>query len=710
MDISKNNAGRFACRLLARLTLLLAVSTPAMAQVYDAIDSVDVSPSPTGARIDIRFNAPTQYLGHTPKDQGRQLFIDVRLTGVVTEEMQYSQEQQLQFQPSPQAPLTLINYRSVGDNNANIELDFSSAVRFSVKQSSDFRGITVVLITDASTQQEAPPIVATPQVEKQAESLMQSAKKALIDERNFSLAGTRYQQVLDLPENTHSKEALEFLGLAYERQGKRIEARKVYEGYLVRYPAGEGRDRVSQRLMSLVTATQQDQKKLRVSKQQEAGWEFSGSLSQSYLHNSITIDDNNSETTTSAITTNLNLNALNRTPTSDTRLRLAANHFQDLTDTTSTTSSSNRNDIRFSSLYAEHRDRDDNWWVRAGRQRSSRDGVLSRFDGVKLGYEPAKKLEVSVVAGYPVNSTADSLNTNRSFAGMALDFGPYADHWELSLYGLEQQVDTLVDRRAIGSEVRYFNQDLTVLGMLDYDALYSEVNIGMLLANWTLKNKTSINASADIRKLPTLSTSNALQGQLTVDNQAVVDIAQLRTLYTDDVIYQLARDRTAEATTMTLGISHPFSEKLRLSTDLSMMNISETPASGGVAATPAIENEYSLNLQMIGTGVLNGDDLSTLGLRYASGSTSENVGLYVTSRMPLNKEWRIYPRMMIDQRQWKNVEQSEVRLAPSLRFDYRMTNVQFDAELGGEWVNRELTIGSEQTRSLFGSIGYHFTF
>jgi hypothetical protein len=123
-----------------------------------------------------------------------------------------------------------------------------------------------------------------------------------------------------------------------------------------------------------------------------------------------------------------------------------------------------------------------------------------------------------------------------------------------------------------------------------------------------------------------------------------------------------------------------------------------------------MENEYSLNLQMIGTGVLNGDDISTLGMRYASGSTSENIGIYATSRLPLNKEWRIYPRVMLDQRQWKSITQSELKLAPSIRVDYRMKHVQFDAELGAEWVNRELTTGSEQTQSLFGSIGYHFTF
>lgn len=689
------------------LALLLSLSSPAMAQVDDAIDTVNVSLTSSGSRIDILFNAPTQYLGHTPKNKGRQLFVDVRLTDLATEELPFPQDQQLRFKSSAQSPLSLINYRSSGSNIATVELDFSSDVRFSVKQSSDFRGITIILLTDI--KQGTAAIIATPKVEKQAKALMKRAKKALIDERNFAAASGYYQQVLKLAENSQSKDALEFLGLSYERQGEHKKAQKIYQKYLARYPYGDGSKRVGQRLMSLMTATSPEQKKLRRSKQQEGGWDFYGGLSQSYLYDSINVDTDNgsAKTTSSAISSSLNLDTRKRSATADTRVRLAASHFKDLD---STRSSRSNNDIRYSSFYVEHRDRVADWWVKAGRQRSSHDGVLSRFDGVKLGYSLFDDLELSVVAGFPVASTADSFDSERSFFGAALDFGPYADNWEFSLYLLEQQVDALVDRRALGGEVRYFTQDLTVLGMLDYDAFHSEINIARLLTNWTLKNKTAINASADIRKLPGLSTSNALQGQITTSGQAVQDIAELRTLYSDDLIYQLARDRTAEATTITLGASHPVSETLRIASDLSVMNISETQTSGGVAATPAINNEYALNLQMIGNGILNGDDFSSMGLRYSRGSTAENKGIYASSRLPLNDQWRIYPRITIDQRQWKTIDQSELRLAPSVRLDYRLKNVQFEMELGIQLIDRDVVGGSEKESNLHGSVGYHFEF
>jgi len=700
---------RFTGQLLILFSLMLSPCFPVTAQVYDAIDTVTATRSSAGTRINIRFNAPTQYLGHTPRNQGQQLFIDVRLTDVSAEDPQYPQDQQLRFKPSAQLPLSLVNYRSTASNSARIELNFSSDVRFSVRQSSDFYGISITLLTD-SVKQEATVVIATPQIEKQAKTLMKRAKIALVDERDFTAASNLYQQVLNLPENSQSKDALEFLGLTYERHGRHNEAQKIYQDYLARYPYGEGSQRVGQRLMSLASATSPEQKKLRRLKQTESGWDFYGSLSQSYLHDTTTVDTNTSsaKTSSSAITSSLNLDTRNRSESSDTRLRLAASHFKDLNDNAGGSSTSNN--IRFSSLYIEHRDRVSDWWAKAGRQRSSHDGVLSRFDGIKLGYSLLDDLELSIVAGLPVASTADSPDSSRSFTGIALDFGPYAEHWEFSLYLLEQLVDELVDRRALGGEVRYFTQDLTVLGMLDYDSFHSEVNIARLLTNWTLENKTSINASADVRKLPTLTTSNALQGQITAGGQAVQDIAELRTLYSDDLIYQLARDRTAEATTITLGISHPVSETLRIASDISVMSISETQASGGVLATPASDNEYALNLQMIGNGILNGDDFSSFGLRFSSGSTAESKGIYASSRLPLNDRWRIYPRLSIDQRQWKILDQSELRLAPSIRVDYRLKNAQFELELGTQLTDREVFDGTEKEKNLHGRVGYHFEF
>ncbi len=687
--------------LLLMLCLFVGANS-ATAQGYDAIDTVELTPVADGTRVAIRFNLTLQYLGHTPRDQGRRLFVDLRLVQQGADDSPLPEEQQLKFQPTPQAPLSRINYRSSGEGTARMELELSSRARFELKPDSDFRGITITLLPVVGDDSREPQR-ATPTIERQASALMREARKSLVDERNFPRAAGLYQQVMDLPENSQSQAALEYLGLSYERMGEREQALKVYQGYLARYDTGDGSERVRQRMMSLATATQQAQKKRQQSKQDGEGWKNYGALSQLYLHNGSSVDGSGSETTNSSIVTTLSLDSQRHGKRSDTRLRLAASQQYDLLNSES-------GDLRLSSLYLLHRDRESDWWLQAGRQRSSRDGVLSRFDGLKLGYRLGKRVELSATVGHPVMSTAEMLDTGRLFTGLALDLGPFAKHWELSLYAIEQRVDTLVDRQGVGGELRYFKPSLTVLGMVDYDTFYSELNIGMVLANWTLSNNTTLNASLDVRKLPFLTTSNALVGQLTADNQAVEDIAQLRTLYSDQEIYQLARDRTAQARTVTLGLSHPLNNSLRIAADVSLMRTGATSASGGVAATAASGDNVSLNLQMIGTGILNGDDLTTLGIRGSSSDTVDSVGLYGGSRLPLRKPWRIYPRLKLDQRQWNSVDQSELIFSPSIQIDYRLNNMRFWAELGTEWVDRSLTSGSEQTLSTSAILGYHFTF
>jgi hypothetical protein len=693
---------RLAGRLLALTFCALAPAVPLMAQEYGIIDDVRTGTSAQGAEIRISFTKPAQYIGHTPEEQSRQLFVDLRLVGPAPTEVQVPQPQQLRFSPTAEVPLTSVSYRDIGRNTARLELNFSTLVRFQVTAHSDYRGVTVTLLGDKAPlvlPKAEPETLASPQVEKRVDELMEQARIALVDERNIPRAIALYQQVLDQPANSRSREALELLGLARERSGKMAQAKAIYDDYLKRYPTGEGSERVRQRLVSLVTADLPEQEQLREGwEKRGVQWDYYGTFSQTYLRDTFRVDNGPNQTTISAFSTDLDLVGLRRSNNSDTRMRVTAGHFYDLME------DDNGNDARISSLYAEHNDRKLGWWARGGRQSSNRDGVLGRFDGLKLGYELSKRMQASVVAGHPVDSSRDGIDDSRTFTGVALDLGPYAERWEFTLYGLEQKIETLIDRRAVGGEMRYFTPELMVLGLADYDAFYDELNIGMLLANWTLKNDLTLNANYDVRKTPILTTRNALIGQSTDD------ITQLRTLFTDDTIYQLARDRTAEITTMTLGASRPLSDRLRLTGDLTVMSISATEASGGVLAQPASEDDYFINLQAIGTGVLNGDDITTLGLLLSDTTTAQSVGVFASSRLPVGKSWRYYPRLRVDHRTWNESSQSQWSVGPAVRVEYDWKKVIFEGELGSEWVTRELPDDSERTLGIYGSIGYRYEF
>jgi len=686
-------------KLIVLLLFSLGAGRSANAQEYGIIDDVTVRPLAAGREIRITFNKSAQYVGHTPKRNGKALFIELRLTGPAPSDFLVPQQQQLRFSSEQNAPLTGINYNEEGGNRARLELDFAQAVSYSVRAHNDFRGVTVIVTPEATTAPR-PEIKASPAIEKKALTLMNEARKAMLEQRDFRRALTLYQSVLDLPENSQSRTALELLGLAHERLGQREEAKSIYERYLQSYPEGEGSERVRQRLMSLVTATRPEQKRLRKEGPGSEGaqWDTYGSLSQFYLHNTYTVDNSTTQTTVKAVSTDLDLVVQRRSADSDSRMRVTAGYYHDLLPDGRGDSS------RASALYVEHHDRKLGWWARAGRQSGSRDGVLGKFDGLKLGYALGKRVEATLVAGSPVYSSRDNYDDSRQFGGIALDFGPFANNWEFSLYGINQQNASLIDREAIGSELRYFRQNLIVLGLIDYDTFYEELNIGMLLANWTLENDLTINATVDVRKSPMLTTQNALQGQ------TVTTIDELRTLYDDDTIYQLARDRTAEVRTFTLGLSKPLSTTLRLAGDLTVMNTSATVASAGVAAMPATDDEYFLNLQAIGTGVINGDDISTLGLRFSDTTTANGVGLYGSSRLPLGDHWRVNPRLRIDYREWKDSTQTQWIAGPAVRVEYAWNKLHFEMELGGNWTRSELPDSTETSNETYGSLGYRYEF
>jgi len=78
-----------------------------------------------------------------------------------------------------------------------------------------------------------------------------SEGRGAITREDYPAAVRAFTQLLALPENELSRDAREFLALAYERLGDTARARLEYENYLKRYPEGEDSVRVRQRLASL---------------------------------------------------------------------------------------------------------------------------------------------------------------------------------------------------------------------------------------------------------------------------------------------------------------------------------------------------------------------------------------------------------------------------------------------------------------------------
>jgi hypothetical protein len=278
----------------------------------------------------------------------------------------------------------------------------------------------------------------------------------------------------------------------------------------------------------------------------------------------------------------------------------------------------------------------------------------------------------------------------------------------LNLFFVDQRVDDLIDRRAVGGELRYFDPNKSLFSLLDYDIHFGALNIFNLQGNWTLENKTRLYMNLDVRKTPLLQTSNALRSYfdpLLYDQgliQPVESIQDLINYESEDAIYTRAEELTADSRTLLLGVSRPLSDTLQVSGDITITSIGGTPQQGVadeldpttadptdtrnshdyLAAVADSGTQFFYNVQMIKNDLLKQGDIGILSLRYYDTTASHTFRLGVSSRYPINNVWRINPRFDISYRENTDNSNTQLVLSPYLRMDYRLRK-SFTLELEG---------------------------
>jgi hypothetical protein len=532
---------------------------------------------------------------------------------------------------------------------------------------------------------------ALPATEQQEQGL-QLARDAMT-EGDVRRAIRLLTALVEAPEHTLSADSLELLGLARERNQQLAHANTAYEQYLERYPEGEGAERVRQRLAALSTAAQQPRQPLRRAKREEENeWDVFGSVAQYYRREGVDTDVAGTETTLSELDSSLVFSARRRTAENDLRIQFTGSQSNDFLD--------EQDESRISEMYVDWFDRSAGYSLKAGRQRHNSSGTLSRFDGLLAGYRFTPEVRVNAVYGRPVESSSDTfINDNKQFYGLSTELGTFADHWDLSAFAIQQEADGYVDRRAIGGEVRYFDDRRSLFSVIDYDILFSELNTVLLLGNWTFENNTTAYVNLDYRNSPALTTSNALTGQ------TATSIAELEQTYTLDEIRDFALDRTQRARLFSLGGSRPLSENLQVSGDVTVSNLQETETSAGVDAVPGTDNEYYYTAQLIRSNLLKQGDVGIVGLQYADGSLYDTITLNLNSRYPLSQDWRISPRLKIARRENDSDGSTRLSLSPFMRLEYRLRReLGFEMELGASYHNEDQSAAASQE---YGD--YHFS-
>ena len=359
---------------------------------------------------------------------------------------------------------------------------------------------------------------------------------------------------------------------------------------------------------------------------------------------------------------------------------------------------------RVSVAYVDLNDRRFGLNARLGRQSKHSGGVLGTFDGLLLGWRAMPSLRLNLMAGSPLETTTDSFTTDRQFVSLSANWSGWIEGLEISPFVIDQTYDGVSDRRAVGSELRWFRPGRTVVGLVDYDIDYNALNMAMLLGNFELPGRWTVTATLDHRKSPFLTTRNAMAGQ------AVQTLGELVAQIGEPAVRALAEDRTADVDTVSIGVSRPLGTRFQWIADVGATRMSEMPASGGVEAIPATGTELSFGAQLIANSLLRSGDVSILGLRLYDGDVARTTSLSLSSRFPLWGRLRAGPRLRFDYREFSADGTTQWLASPAVRVDWHSDRTTIEFEAGGEWMSRELPIDQEKSNRYWFSLGYRVGF
>ncbi len=548
--------------------------------------------------------------------------------------------------------------------------------------------------------------------ESQLTALMADGRASLLERRYVDAVRT-YTRVLEVAGHQHRAEAREMLAIAFERSGRAGRAVAEYQAFLAEFPDEIGQVRVADRLRSL-QATQGARTTTfgptaRAAATNDSDWQLHGGVSINYWRNQEQlVHDGNYLVNSSGVLTLANVSVNGRGDRFDIVGRFNGAYQFNLVEF-------DRNgDIGWvSNAFVDVLDKRLGIQARAGRQTRRDDGVLGRFDGIGVRYQWKPDVFFSASAGLPVDSPRFVSGGERYFYAAS---ARVEDLWNgritANAFTHQQFVDGISDRQAIGGEIMYSGDALSVLSLLDFDASYNVLNSLLVSATWMLDNGWSLSGRVDVGAEPFLTTRNALNGQ------SVTSVEELLGTWTEGQIRTLARDRTAQGRTFTAGVSMPAGERFDFSFDATMRNLEATVASGGVAARPDTGNELFFNATMVASSLFLSNDLLITSLRHDVLASRDSTHLIIDARLPVSRTLRISPRVELSHHERTDTSTQTV-IKPSLRLLLRWGNVLFDLEAGGRWSNRELppleldpftTDGTEELLGGYVSASYRWEF
>jgi hypothetical protein len=540
-------------------------------------------------------------------------------------------------------------------------------------------------------------------------------REALAAEANDALLAQSYERAIQIyarlagdPGYEDRRGAQERLGVARERNGQVAQARLEYETYLREFPDGPDAERVRQRLAGLLAATSPSQPRAEVIATSESPWDYQGGIAQYYRRDIYEPLDTLPQTEQAALLTNVDFILRHRGERFDLRTRVDATYRYNMLDATPFDPA---DQLYLTNAYVDLADHERDWSARLGRQSMHTSGVLGRFDGAHAEYQWRPAVSFNLTIGRPVDYPRHAVDNHREFAAFSADFDKLVKDWDVSFFGMMQNVDGIADRQAVGIETRHSGTAWSVVGLVDADLSYGVLNSALVNANWRPTAKLTFYGRMNVGAAPYLTTHNALIGQ------SDVSIEEMLQTYNEAQIRRIARERTAQERDAALGFTRPVLDRFELNVDLMFSAYDATVASAGVDALPASGPQTFFQATLVGSSFIKSGDTTIFSLRRQETRAAVSDTFVFDVRLPATRKLRLNPRIALTDRMGTAGEQQWI-VAPEMRFMVRWANHhRLDIDLGAQLSDKKLPapdptldLPVEQSSAYFAEIGYWWEF
>ena len=558
---------------------------------------------------------------------------------------------------------------------------------------------------------------ATPaEVNDKAETLF-AAGQAAYDRGDAAAALEPLNQLLNLPPNSATRKAQQLVGQARLKLGDVEGARSEFELFISLYPTGQASDRVREQLASL-PAKRAAPPESKIAEEVVSPW--TGSLSAFYFGgksktrsqefqdspisglSQLASTNDISDTVQNQLQTTVDLNWRRRDAETDTRFVLRDSYSADFQPR-------GRNRNRLSALYLDRRSFVNGTSFRVGRQSPTGGGVLYRFDGVQGGYTFAPKWKVNAVAGVPTDELYD---TRRRLYGAWIDAEAITNEFSASLFFNQQMLDGVVDRRAIGTDLRYFSGGVSAFAQLDYDTIFRKVNIASIQATWQLPDTTVFNFNYDNRAQPVLALGNIL---FYPDINATTPARRLQDVSATDSLTTL-REQVKKVTpyqkTALLGVTTPLTTNWQVGGDVRLSNTGEVKPVPLIypSGSPATGNIWSVGAQLIGSNIYSTRDTQLFNVSVLRGPTYRGTLLAYNNLSSVGPNWQVEPSLNF-YTQSDSTGLKNTRWTPGLRVTYRaMQQISLESELSYQRSKLTSPTRSEASNLAFYYLGVRYDF